>query len=882
MNRPRNIRRVLLGLAMLLFSSVQLLATHNRAGEITLRRISDLTYEIKITTFTYTLSPASKSRNELTVNWGDNTYSQAHRDTITFLPNFYQRNVYTARHTYPGPGTYVVVMEDPNRNLGVVNIPNSVNVIFSIKTIITVSPELGENNTPVLLNYPIDRAALGHKFIHNPAAFDFEGDSLSYGLTICTKENGQEIEDYVFPAASDTLYVDPVTGDLVWDSPIDTGIYNIAMNIAEWRSGVKIGNIARDMQIEVYRTFNNPPVNDSLPDLCVLAGTTVQIPIRSVDADNDSISHLITGGPFAYSDGTVSVETISSVPGEINSLFTWNTNCTHPRSQPYSVIVKSTDNNPEINLVDIDNFTIKVLAPPPDAPLLLPSSMSVNVIWNRYTCPDIQGYRIYRTAGSKEYYYDSCTPGLPLSSGYEYIGSTSSYSDTTFIDDNRGDLLLQGVEYCYRITAVLKDGSESFPSDESCTNLISGFPSLLQTSVNKFGTDGEILVSWAKPTGLDTIPANGPFRYVIYRSDDLWGENLVAIDSFETSDLNDTVYLDTGINTEIFPYSYSVELYNIEPGNFLKLSDQPEIASTFYPQIFEDDNELRLNFRRNVPWLIDSFTVYRLNDLTGLYDSLATTTESFFIDKGLKNLKTYCYYIKSEGRRILNEVEFQNVNISHQNCGTPRDIVAPCPPYLDVLSNCDSLYNILNWEYTPDLEECSDDVIKYYIYYRPDLKSDFILLDSLDERDNTIYEHYPEGGLAAEYYVTAVDSFMNESKPSVKVIVDNCIKYAIPNVFSPNNDGFNDILRPYEYQDVESIDLSIYNRWGQLVFETRNPDILWNGKHMDTNELVSPGVYYYICDVYEKRITGIEIRNLVGFIHIYHEKGANNIDEVEF
>ncbi len=52
--------------------------------------------------------------------------------------------------------------------------------------------------------------------------------------------------------------------------------------------------------------------------------------------------------------------------------------------------------------------------------------------------------------------------------------------------------------------------------------------------------------------------------------------------------------------------------------------------------------------------------------------------------------------------------------------------------------------------------------------------------------------------------------------------------------------------------------------------------INWDGKIQGSNKLAAPGVYYYICDVYEKRITGIEVRNIVGFIHLYHEKGAKN------
>ena len=47
-------------LVLVSFSFASLKATHNRAGEITYRQLSDLTYEITITTFTYTLSLADR------------------------------------------------------------------------------------------------------------------------------------------------------------------------------------------------------------------------------------------------------------------------------------------------------------------------------------------------------------------------------------------------------------------------------------------------------------------------------------------------------------------------------------------------------------------------------------------------------------------------------------------------------------------------------------------------------------------------------------------------------------------------------------------------------------------------------------------------------
>ena len=56
---------------------------------------------------------------------------------------------------------------------------------------------MGMDASPVLLNPPYDKAALGYIFIHNPAAYDPDGDSLSYGLTPCTREDGKKYWFYL-------------------------------------------------------------------------------------------------------------------------------------------------------------------------------------------------------------------------------------------------------------------------------------------------------------------------------------------------------------------------------------------------------------------------------------------------------------------------------------------------------------------------------------------------------------------------------------------------------------------------------------------------------------------------------------------------------------
>jgi gliding motility-associated-like protein len=112
--------------------------------------------------------------------------------------------------------------------------------------------------------------------------------------------------------------------------------------------------------------------------------------------------------------------------------------------------------------------------------------------------------------------------------------------------------------------------------------------------------------------------------------------------------------------------------------------------------------------------------------------------------------------------------------------------------------------------------------------------------------------------IAGCYAVTGVDSFNNESDLTNTFCVDNCPYYEIPNVFTPSNiDNKNDLLKPFPYRFIDRINLKIYNRWGQVVFETTNMDINWDGT--TSGQDCAEGTYYYTCDVYEQYLR--ELKN---------------------
>lgn len=77
----------------------------------------------------------------------------------------------------------------------------------------------------------------------------------------------------------------------------------------------------------------------------------------------------------------------------------------------------------------------------------------------------------------------------------------------------------------------------------------------------------------------------------------------------------------------------------------------------------------------------------------------------------------------------------------------------------------------------------------------------------------------------------------------VSVIECPFTTFYIPNSFTPNSDGLNDIFRPFG-TNYSNLEFSIYNRWGELVFYTNDENIGWNGTF--GGSVCPSGVYVYI------------------------------------
>lgn len=859
-------------------------ATHNRAGEITYTHLGGLEYQATITTYTKT-SAIAADRPELEINWGDNTIDTVTRSQIIYLPGDAQKNLYYGIHTYTGPGTFVISMEDPNRNEGVVNIPSSVSTVFYIQSILTIDPFLGYNNSVQLTNGPLDNACIDKLYIHNTGAFDPDGDSLAYKLVPCRALAGLPIPGYTYPdqwppGPENQISLDQETGNFFWDTPQLQGEYNIAIVIEEWRDGFLIGTVLRDMQITVYLCDNNPPEIFPIPDTCILANEELEMLIEADDPDNNSINLDAFGEPFEFANNQATFNQFTSGPPAFGSFF-WTPNCDRVRLNPYKVNIKAEDNSPEIDLVDFKTFNVTVIAPGPENLVASPFGNTVNLSWSPSECTIADGYNIYRRADSLGYEPDYCVTGVPASTGYVYIGSTEGLNTTTF-EDNFG--LALGQKYCYMVTATFPDGAESQPSLEACGILIKDLPVITNVSVGITDlTNGVDTIIWSNPTELNVTQYPGPYNYKVYRAEGYNEPNTLIYTSPVSPSIIgyiDTSFVDTGINTESEVNTYRIDLY----------SDDNYVGSTYpTPSIYlttsPGDNKLTLNINDQTPWIHYYYHIYRFDDDLGDYVYIDSTDVPTYVDTGLVNLEEYCYYVIAYGGYASTSILPLLINYTQETCGTPFDNEAPCPPVLTVESECEEGENFLMW--TNPNGYCADDVMFYTIYYKPYDTDDYEFepIITINNPNDTSYLFTDLFSVAGCYAVTASDSlnsdpdgneFRNESEFSNIVCVNNCPEYTLPNVFTPNNDNVNDFFAPITSRNILEINIVVYSRWGNIVFETTDPEILWDGKDYNSNRDLAEGVYFYTVSYTEILLDGNQENAFSGYVYIFRSDQNTN------
>jgi gliding motility-associated-like protein len=128
---------------------------------------------------------------------------------------------------------------------------------------------------------------------------------------------------------------------------------------------------------------------------------------------------------------------------------------------------------------------------------------------------------------------------------------------------------------------------------------------------------------------------------------------------------------------------------------------------------------------------------------------------------------------------------------------------------------------------------------------------------------NPVYTYTDSGTYLVTLLVT--NSFGCRDSVNSEVVVHSKGGYLIPNTFSPDGDGKNDLFI-VTADDYPGFHIEIYDRWGVEVFESDNQNNSWNGKVHNTGPNVSDGTYYYILNLTDWHHSS---KTLAGFIGLF-------------
>lgn len=368
------------GLLILLFTiaACSLFATHDRGGEITYKITGDYTVEATVTTYTKISAPSNLAdRDSITIDWGDGTTSilprvngandgtcQGASPCGIVITTDVKQNIYTGIHIYAGPPNntiyYVISYTDDNLLGGIANIANgnSINIPFFIADTLYMGSNYnslpgGFDASPVFLNPPKYYGFLSDTFTFNSAAYDPDGDSLSYSLIAPQQSVNNAVPQYVYPdsycqtnmgSGNNTFRINAQTGQITWATPCIQGFFQFAIQVREYRCGLFIGNVMRNMQVIVLPQSINPPRLSNVYDTIIQPGQLLEFIITSHDSSGLSDSIQVLGGPFL---DTLSINRpvfIDTTGNPATGRFTWQPDASFARSYPYLFTVISTDN----------------------------------------------------------------------------------------------------------------------------------------------------------------------------------------------------------------------------------------------------------------------------------------------------------------------------------------------------------------------------------------------------------------------------------------------------------------------------------------------------------------------------------------------------------
>ena len=285
-------------------------------------------------------------------------YGFAQGSLLPFYPYGVELYFFTATITLPGSNNdeYTISWDNCCRNGAIQNLPNPLNNDMHLFTTISVCANQ-HNSTPYFLVKPVVFLPVNTPWQYNPLPFDPDGDSLHWSLDVPHESNGTSsgspIFGYTDPPSdpSNIFSINPVTGTISWTATaLGNWVYTVLCE--EYRNGVKIGEIRRDMQFIVLPSGNLPrfsnlgtiPLVNGFPQCNLSAGQNFELRLMASDEDlNDSIFFEAYGEPFIIPNSATFFQESNTTTNEIEAVITWTPSTSEVRTEPYLIVLRLMD-----------------------------------------------------------------------------------------------------------------------------------------------------------------------------------------------------------------------------------------------------------------------------------------------------------------------------------------------------------------------------------------------------------------------------------------------------------------------------------------------------------------------------------------------------------
>lgn len=152
---------------------------------------------------------------------------------------------------------------------------------------------------------------------------------------------------------------------------------------------------------------------------------------------------------------------------------------------------------------------------------------------------------------------------------------------------------------------------------------------------------------------------------------------------------------------------------------------------------------------------------------------------------------------------------------------------------------------IAGFTYTPSYVTSNDNVVTFTDASTNAISWQYIIADQASFFQPNITYTFQDTGLHKVEQIVLHPSGCPDTMTQYIDVVP-LESFFLPNAFTPNGDGRNDLFKGVgSLFGVKSFQFSIWNRWGELVFETKDPKEGWNGRALNVGRDVPAGVYVY-------------------------------------